>query len=83
MAYEQKEGTGSLFKNDKDGVETRPDYTGKLMVGGTVYKLSSWINDSPKGKYMSIKAQPADDRPPKASKPVAKPDEELSDDIPF
>jgi hypothetical protein len=60
MAYEPKDGQGSLFKNDKDGVETRPDYKGSIRIDGTDYWLSAWIKEGEKGKWMSMSAQPKD-----------------------
>lgn len=64
MAYKQKELTGSLFRNDKDGVETRPDYTGSILVDGKKLWLSGWIN-KPDGKpaYISLKLKFADEAP--------------------
>lgn len=32
MAYENKPGTGALFKNDKKGNEKAPDYTGSFVA---------------------------------------------------
>lgn len=32
---------GALFRNDKDGNEKRPDYTGKINVDGKDYVLSA------------------------------------------
>ncbi len=40
MAYVPKEGSGSLFKNDRKTTETHPDYTGTIMVYGKVHYLS-------------------------------------------
>ena len=57
MAYEQKEGGGALFKNDKGGVESRPDYRGDCKVGGVTYKISAWIKEGAKGKWMSLSIQ--------------------------
>lgn len=72
MAYQPKEGSGALFKNDKGDNPARPDYRGDVMVGGVVYELSAWIKplagDASK-KFMSLSAKPKqqrgnDDRPP-------------------
>ena len=60
MAYEPREGSGALFRNDKKGVEKRPDYRGTLMVGGRQYKLSAWVKEGARGKFLSINAQPDD-----------------------
>ena len=60
MAWQPREGNGSLFHNDKKGVDARPDYRGTLMVGGRQYKLSAWVKEGARGKFLSINAQPDD-----------------------
>lgn len=46
---------GVLFQNEKDGNEARPDFTGKINVAGTEYRLAAWRKDSAKvGEYLSI-----------------------------
>lgn len=57
MAYEQKEGQGSLFRNDKQGNERRPDYRGTIKINGKVYRLSAWVKDGQKGKWLSLSAE--------------------------
>lgn len=58
MAYEQKNNSGSLFKNDKKLTEKQPDYNGTLKIDGKDYKLAAWIRESKSGqKYFSISAQ--------------------------
>lgn len=58
MAYEHKPGSFSLFKNDKQGNEKRPDYTGEGMsLDGTPIKVSAWLKDGAKGKFMSCSIQ--------------------------
>ena len=39
----------TLFKNDKQGNEARPDYTGSINVDGRELKLSAWIKKSNDG----------------------------------
>ncbi len=48
MSNKKHDNTNSivLFKNDKEGNEVRPDYTGKSDVEGTIYNLSTWIQES-------------------------------------
>lgn len=48
---------GVLFKNDKQGNEKRPDYTGKINVEGKDYQLSAWIKEGRSGKFMSLSVQ--------------------------
>ena len=57
MAYEQKPGQGSLFKNDKKGNENAPDYNGTANIDGTTYRLSGWIKEGKSGKWMSLKVE--------------------------
>ena len=67
MAYEHKENNGSLFKNDKKEKQTQPDYPGQVNVGGTLYNISAWINESKGGKrYFGLQVsipKPKDDKP--------------------
>lgn len=48
MAYEQKEGKGSLFVNKKTK-ETQPDYKGTLKVNGQELKISGWLKTTATG----------------------------------
>ena len=75
MTYEQKDGQGSLFKNPKDGVETRPDYKGSATIDGQQYWVSGWIRDGEKGKWMSLKIEPKDKRDSRTT-PATMPDED-------
>lgn len=58
MAFTLKDGQGTLFKNDKDGNEKRPDYRGELVIEGRTYELSGWIKDGTRSKWVSISAKP-------------------------
>ena len=69
MAFELKDGQGSFFKNDKEGNDKRPDYRGEFKLDGTFYKISGWIKDGPRGKWMSLSVEPKDDA--KSAKPKA------------
>ena len=54
MAYVPKEGSGSLFKNDRKTTETHPDYTGSIMVNNREHYLSAWVKEGTKGKFFSV-----------------------------
>ena len=59
--YQPKEGTGSLFKNDKKTADNQPDYRGNVMIGGNVYNLASWVKEAKTGKkFLSIKIEAID-----------------------
>jgi uncharacterized protein (DUF736 family) len=81
--FEQKEGQGSLFKNEKKTAPNQPDYRGNVMIGGNLYNLASWVKESKTGKkFLSIKIEAIDTtngglKLPKVEKP------ENNDDLPF
>ena len=56
MAEYDNKNTFVLFKNDKQGNDKRPDYTGTLVLeDGTEKQLGAWIRESKKdgSKFMS------------------------------
>lgn len=77
MAYEKKDGSGALFKNDRKEKESHPDYKGDILINGTEYWLSAWIKEGKSGKFMSLSAQPKD------AKPAAKPTQKKAEPAPF
>ena len=54
MAYEMKEGAGSLFKNSRKTSESHPDFTGSIMINGKEHWLSAWVKEGAKGKFFSV-----------------------------
>ena len=54
MAYIPKEGSGSLFKNDRKTTENHPDYTGSIMVNGREHYLSAGVKEGTKGTFFSV-----------------------------
>jgi hypothetical protein len=86
MSYEQKAESGSLFRNDRKEKPTQPDYKGDALIGGKLYWLSAWLNESPKGtKYMSLKFNEKERKEdaPAASPPPAIDDFEPDEKLPF
>lgn len=53
MAYEQKDNSGSLFKNDRKEKDTHPDYKGTVKIGGVEYWQSAWVKEVNGRKYFS------------------------------
>lgn len=62
MAYEKKDMSGSLFKNDRKEKESHPDYQGDIIIDGKHYWLSGWIKEGQKGKFFSLAAKPKEQR---------------------
>jgi len=82
MSYEQKDNSGALFRNDKQGNPKRPDYTGKAKVNGADLQISAWIEKAKDGTpYMSLKFQEPRQRTETPRQPDPAP--EFDDDIPF
>lgn len=72
---------GTLFKNDKRTTDKHPDYTGKINVGGTEFRLAAWIRVGKNGsKFMSLAVSESQEQgaTTRASAPV-----DMSDEIPF
>jgi hypothetical protein len=43
VSFEQRDGSGVLFKNDKAGNEKRPDYRGTITINGVQLELAAWL----------------------------------------
>ena len=83
MAYEPKEGSGALFRNDKGGVETRPDYRGDAMVNGAHVEIAGWLKDGSKGKFLSLSIKPKEQRGQPEPQGGGNGGRDLDDEIPF
>ena len=80
MAFEHKDNSGSIFRNDRREKDSHPTHTGSAKIDGVEYWISAWVNETGGGKkYFSLKFRPKDEQ----SKP-SKQDVEWSDeDVPF
>lgn len=90
MAYVHKPGTFSLFKNDKEGVDGRPDYKGYgKSTDGKDIEVAAWIKEGGKGKFMSctFKSKEAQQPQPQTRRQPAKVTgntfDDMDDDIPL
>ena len=75
-----KEGSGSLFKNNKKTTDNHPDFTGSIMLDGKEHWFSAWVKESPKaGKFFSVSVGKV--KEPVGFKPKGQ--DEILDDTPF
>jgi hypothetical protein len=83
MAYEQRDNSGSLFKNNKREKDTHPNATGSAMVDGVEYYVSAWTKQDKNGnpwQSLSFKRKDSQQEAPRSSKPAKGVD---PDEIPF
>ena len=92
MAYEHREGKGSLFPNDYKLQETHPDYRGKAMWKGEIIEISLWKGQTQAGveKFGVSISEPRQksDTPQRVVATNSKPQpkftpKDTDDDIPF
>lgn len=80
MAYELREGGGSLFKNDKKTQENHPDYKGDCMIGGVQYWISAWLKGKEGSRFFSFSFQPKQKAAPQQQQYKSEP---TGEDLPF
>lgn len=51
MGYEQRDNSGSLFKNDKKTDPKHPDYKGDAIIEGQSVWVSAWIKEEERQVY--------------------------------
>lgn len=80
--YEQRDNSGSLFKNERKEKDTHADYRGECLIDGVSYYMDAWLKTSESGrKWMSFSFKPKEQR---QSKPQGKPQRRDDfDDAPF
>lgn len=79
MAFEQKNDTGALFRNNNREKDTDPTHSGSAKIDGIDYYISAWVNESKTGlKYFSLKFNKKEQR----SSPIPSADS-FDDDISF
>ena len=81
MSYEQKDNSGSLFKNDRKEKDTHPDRTGSALIGGVAYWVSGWVKQDKNGNpWMSLSFKPKEAKAERAAKSTR---DDMDDTIPF
>lgn len=89
--YEQKDMSGTLFKNDRREKDSHPHAKGTALIDGVEYWVSAWTKDGAKGKFQSLSFQRKEPKPQSApqqpsqsyGKASGSAPRELDDEIPF
>lgn len=86
MTYQQRDNTGTIFKNDRREKDTQPNARGTALIDGVEYEISAWTKQGQKGPFQSLsfkrkeQQQPA---PSARSKPVNSYGVDDDGDLPF
>lgn len=94
MAYEQKDNSGTLFKNDRREKDSHPHATGTALIGGVEYWVSAWTKDGAKGRFQSLSFKPKVERAQEIRREAERPSyadqsggtrvgRDLDDEVPF
>ena len=55
MPYEEKDGDGVLFVNDRKQTDKSPDHRGTMRWNGRVYRISAWNKTTKVGTILSLR----------------------------
>ena len=59
-----RDGSGSLFRNNKRDKDTQPNARGDAMIGGVLYEISAWTKKDKNGNpWQSLAFKPKEARP--------------------
>jgi hypothetical protein len=89
MAYEIRENSGSVFKNERKREGKKDaDYTGSINVDGVEYWINGWLKKSEgKPSWLSLSVSPKEKKAQSSQKPKVDDFDDLDfdeeDEIPF
>ena len=84
MAFEHRENSGALFRNQKRDSEKHPNAVGSALIGGVKYRVSAWTKLDKNGqKWQSLAFQVDAHSSPPAPEPNNNPVAEIESDVPF
>ena len=81
MAWEARDNSGSMFKNNRKEKDSQADMTGEVMIDGKTFWVNAWRKIDKNGNpWYSFSFKEKEQRaaaPERTTKPV------VDDDIPF
>ena len=84
MAFEHREGSGSLFANKRREKDTHPNARGDALIGGVLYEISAWTKTDKNGqKWQSLAFKPKQERDEGKDYRAAKDGAPFDDPLPF
>lgn len=82
MAYELKEGQGTLFKNEHKTQDKHPSYKGTIKIDGQIKDIALWKRTSGNGKtYLSVVI--SEHKQAQQTQQPEEPQDTFGDSIPF
>lgn len=61
--FQQRDGSGQLFRNDRAENERYPSHKGTFLLNGVTYEIAAWAKDGKRGQFFSLQVQEAGSRP--------------------
>ena len=61
--FEQRDNSGTLWKNDHRESEKHPNAKGSALIDGVEYWVSAWTKEGQKGKFQSLSFERKDAKP--------------------
>lgn len=87
MAYELRDMSGSLFRNDRKNNDKSPDYQGTVMINGVEMYINAWLKEGNNGRFFSLAFKPKEQAQTQSRQPErqtkASFNNGFDEDIPF